>query len=47
MSANGSASNGSHAPGPAYAWLVNFSYGNTTAYYKDDPGHVRLVRSGQ
>ena len=37
----------SYAPDPAYAWYVNFDYGDTYAGYKTSTFHVRLVRSGQ
>ena len=35
------------APNPADAWFVSFSSGDTGAYGKTYPYHVRLVRSGQ
>jgi hypothetical protein len=36
-----------YAPGPAYAWVVDFSNGYSSAYVKTINVHVRLVRSGQ
>ena len=39
--------NDRYAPGPSYAWSVNFDYGNANAYDKTNANHVRLVRSGQ
>lgn len=37
-----------YAPGPSYAWIVNFFYGGYTyANYKTYSDYVRLVRSGQ
>ena len=35
------------APGPSFAWIVVFGYGDTDAVYKTNSRYVRLVRSGQ
>lgn len=35
------------APVPAGAWVVNFSNGNSSGYFKTNTYYVRLVRSGQ
>jgi hypothetical protein len=36
-----------YAPGPAFAWLVGFDDGGTSAVSKSNNVYVRLVRSGQ
>ena len=38
--------NDRYAPGPSYAWSVNFDNGTSYAYNKTNTNHVRLVRSG-